>query len=279
MPAARSSGASRRWATPSRSAPAARAARATGTIPWTYPSAFTTAISCAPGACSRRTATFAATASRSTTAPASRPGGSCVRSAARAATASGEVRVIRSLSVSGATGQQRPDDTREGARDVARQDRPARPAVALVAAPAAPAGSPGPAALAGQGGSPAVDVGRERRGVGGSEPGGEQRAEDAGEHVPRARGGEPRRCPGHAAHRSPRRDDDRRRALDEHGRPGRGDDLARGGERARLDLRALHLAPAAPHRRQEPGELTGVRGEDGELAERVAQGGILGEER
>src|SRR6266511_2395129 len=44
MPAARSSSASSRVHTPSQRAPAASAARATGSMPWPYPSALTTAM-------------------------------------------------------------------------------------------------------------------------------------------------------------------------------------------------------------------------------------------
>ena len=44
IPACRSATASARSATPSQLAPPASAARAAGTMPWPYPSAFTTAI-------------------------------------------------------------------------------------------------------------------------------------------------------------------------------------------------------------------------------------------
>ena len=47
MPAARSASASRAVQTPSQVAPPASAARADGTMPWPYPSALTTAITCA----------------------------------------------------------------------------------------------------------------------------------------------------------------------------------------------------------------------------------------
>src|SRR6266545_2547082 len=65
IPTARSSAPSSTSATPSHAAPASRAARATGTAPWPYPSAFTTAIRAAGRATSASVRTLARTASRS----------------------------------------------------------------------------------------------------------------------------------------------------------------------------------------------------------------------
>jgi hypothetical protein len=65
MPARRSSSASSSTAVPSQVAPPAWAARAAGTMPWPYPSAFTTVITAAGPAYSRRRATLARIASRS----------------------------------------------------------------------------------------------------------------------------------------------------------------------------------------------------------------------
>jgi hypothetical protein len=65
IPAERSRSASSSVATPSQVAPASSAARAQGTMPWPYASAFTTAITSAEVA-EARCATFARTASRST---------------------------------------------------------------------------------------------------------------------------------------------------------------------------------------------------------------------
>src|SRR6266536_1212817 len=65
IPAARSSAPSSTSATPSHAAPASTAARATGTAPWPYPSAFTTAMRAAGRATSASARTLARTASRS----------------------------------------------------------------------------------------------------------------------------------------------------------------------------------------------------------------------
>ena len=67
MPAPRSSSASSSVQTPSQVAPASRAARATGTAPCPYPSAFTTAITAAPGRGGGEHPTLCRTAARSTT--------------------------------------------------------------------------------------------------------------------------------------------------------------------------------------------------------------------
>src|SRR6185503_20263854 len=65
MPASRSSTPSSTSATPSAAAPASIAARATGTAPWPYASAFTTAITAAGATRSRSTPTLCRIASRS----------------------------------------------------------------------------------------------------------------------------------------------------------------------------------------------------------------------
>ena len=72
MPAWRSTTASDVRATHRPPAPAPRAARATGTAPWPYPSAFTTAQTPAGATTVRSSSTLAAIASRSTSAHAQR---------------------------------------------------------------------------------------------------------------------------------------------------------------------------------------------------------------
>ncbi len=71
-PAARRANASCGVAVPSQAAPASRAASAQRTAPWPYPSDFTTAMSCAPAARSRRARTLARSAARSISARALR---------------------------------------------------------------------------------------------------------------------------------------------------------------------------------------------------------------
>ena len=68
IPAARSSLASRTWATASHAAPASTAARATGTAPCPYPSAFTTAHTWAGAQTACSVMTLAAIASSDTSA-------------------------------------------------------------------------------------------------------------------------------------------------------------------------------------------------------------------
>ena len=227
MPAARRSRASRRCATPSWSAPPARAARATGTMPWPYPSALTTAISWAPAAILPQGGDVRAHgvqvddgAAPAAPAAGRRAGGGTV--AARCPGRSALIALSLSATASARLTRARAVRARPPGRSPRRRRRGSAPP------------APGPAAAVAA--RPWTSAASAAASAGG-EPGREERAEDAGEHVARAGGGEPGGRAPDAADRPPSAgDDERRRPLEQDGRPGRVGQLAGGGERGGLDV-------------------------------------------
>ena len=85
-------------------------------------------------------------------------------------------------------------------------------------------------------GGDAVHEGTEGGRVVRREAGREQGADDAGEHVAGPGGGEPRRRVGLGAHRLALGDDEGRRALEQHGGAGQGDQTPGVAERVALDV-------------------------------------------
>ncbi len=146
-------------------------------------------------------------------------------------------------------------------------------------------------------GGDAVHEGAEGGGVVRREAGREQGADDPGEHVAGSGGGEPRRRVGLGAHRLALGDDEGRRALEQHGGAGEGDEAPGVAERVGLDvvggdLVAAVAGPLTRFRRrprqagseaakvrhrsrrraleagQQPRELAGVRRQDRRCARR-----------
>ena len=165
MPAARSASASSSIATPSQLAPPASAARAAGTMPWPYPSALTTAISSA-AVWDFRVATLARDGGQVDDGLGTHHGPQCVKPAAVARARVGGVPAGH-----GAVRPVQPADRgRHGRQQVAGHHRAA-----------------GRGPLAGQ----PVQVGAGGRGQARRQAGGQQRADQAGQHVAAAGGGEP----------------------------------------------------------------------------------------
>ena len=192
--------------------PASSAARATGTAPCPYPSALTTAISAAPGAAAASTSTLCRTAARSTTASAraaaprtGRIGHAPILPSAPASLTGRRSRRARHTRLPGIVGRTRVSR--------ARTDRIAAGIAAWIADDGA--GAPSAASSAARACTNAPQPGRPPR----LQPGGQQRADDPGQHVAGARRGRPRRR--RRVHERPavRVGDDRGVALEQHRHP------------------------------------------------------------